>query len=345
MRGDLSGDPGFRELLHRVRRTAIEAFTHQETPFDRLVSVVEHTRDSSRTPIFQVMFALQNVPSPALQAPGLLFTRHRAPSRTSKFDLTLFATEGPEGLRLTMEYSTDLFDPARVDRMLGHYRALLEEIVADPDQPIGRPAHADRSGAKRNSRRRWQNTACDEICCARGSGRSQVKVCGDGRAEQQRGGAARSRKVSTRRRSPRRRLPRGPVEEVVATVWETVLGLDHVGADESFFDIGGHSLLAAQVIARLREAFGVDVPLRTLFDAPTVAGLAGRIEMIRRGEARRESAPIEPTESDQPVPLSFSQEALWFLDQLAPGQPTFNVAAALRIKGPLEIAAFERESQ
>ena len=83
------------------------------------------------------MFALQNVPSPALQAPELLLTPLELSSRTSKFDLTLFATEVPEGLRLTMEYSTDLFDAATVDRMLAHYRILLEEIIAHPDQPIG----------------------------------------------------------------------------------------------------------------------------------------------------------------------------------------------------------------
>ena len=136
--------------------------------------------------------------------------------------------------------------------------------------------------------------------------------------------------------------PRGSVEEEVASVWGAVLGLDRVGAHDSFFDIGGHSLLATQVISRLREVFGVEIPLRTLFEAPTVAGLAERIEAIRRGGTRHESSPIEPTTEVGPRPLSFTQEALWFLDQLAPGQPTFNVTAALRIKGTLDQSALER---
>ena len=89
--------------------------------------------------------------------------------------------------------------------------------------------------------------------------------------------------------------PRGPVEELVASVWGTVLGLDRVGAHDSFFDIGGHSLLATQVVSRLREAFGVDIPLRALFEAPTVAELAGRIEALRRGETRPQALPIEQT--------------------------------------------------
>ena len=137
LRGDLSGDPAFRELLRRVRRTAIEAYTHQDVPFEKLVSVTHPDRDSSRAPLFQVMFALQNVPPPELHAPELVLTPLELSSATSKFDLTLFATEVPEGLRLNLEYSADLFDAATAERMLAHFQILLEEIIADPDQSIG----------------------------------------------------------------------------------------------------------------------------------------------------------------------------------------------------------------
>jgi amino acid adenylation domain-containing protein len=138
------------------------------------------------------------------------------------------------------------------------------------------------------------------------------------------------------------RAPRGPVEEEVASIWETVLGLDRFGAHDSFFEIGGHSLLATQVVSRLREVFEVEIPLRALFEATTVAGLAQRIEALRQGGAPREASPIQPTAHAGPLPLAFSQEALWFLDQLAPGQPTFNVSAALRITGPLDTGALEQ---
>ena len=136
MRGDLSGDPGFRELLRRVRRTAIEAYSHQDLPFEHIVTALRSDRVANRSPLVQVMFALQNAPSWTLQAPELLFTHLDVSNGTSKFDLTLFATEVPEGLRLVMEYSTDLFDAATVDRMLGHYVVLLEEIIAHPDDTI-----------------------------------------------------------------------------------------------------------------------------------------------------------------------------------------------------------------
>jgi hypothetical protein len=137
LRGDLRGDPGFRELLRRTRRTAIGAYSHQDIPFERLVTALQPGRETGRTPLFQVMFALQNAPLPALRSPELALTPLETPSGTAKFDLTLYAAEAPDGLRLIMEYSSDLFEPATVDRMLAHYRVLLESIVAQPDQPIG----------------------------------------------------------------------------------------------------------------------------------------------------------------------------------------------------------------
>jgi amino acid adenylation domain-containing protein len=137
LRSDLSGNPSFRELLRRVRRTAMDALAHQDVPFDELVALLHPQRSPDRTPFFQVMFVLQNDPLPALRTPGLVLTTIELPSWTSKFDLTLFASEGSEGLRLTMEYSSDLFDSATADRLLAHYHVLIEEIIADPDRSIG----------------------------------------------------------------------------------------------------------------------------------------------------------------------------------------------------------------
>ncbi len=137
LRGNLSGDPGFRELLRRTRRAAIDAYAHQEIPFERVVTAMHTDRDSGRSPLFQVMFVYQNDPLPTPGSSDLTITPLETPLGTAKFDLTLFADESPEGLGLVMEYSTDLFDPATIDRMLAHFRALLEAIVAEPDRPIG----------------------------------------------------------------------------------------------------------------------------------------------------------------------------------------------------------------
>ncbi len=137
LRADLRGDPSFRELLARTRATALESYSHQDLPFERLVEALQPDRDATRAPLFQVMFALQNAPLPALRSPDLILSPLDAVSGTSKFDLTLFAIEMVDGLKLTMEYSTDLFDAATVDRMLGHFRTLLEGAEARPDLPVG----------------------------------------------------------------------------------------------------------------------------------------------------------------------------------------------------------------
>ena len=137
LRSDLAGDPTFRELLGRTRKVALEAYTHQDLPFEQIVTVLRPDRDPTRSPLFQVMFVLQNAPQPALEAPGLTLEPLEAISGAAKFDLTLFAAERAEGIKLKMEYNADLFDAATVDRMLAHFRVLLEGAVARPDQPIG----------------------------------------------------------------------------------------------------------------------------------------------------------------------------------------------------------------
>ncbi len=126
--------------------------------------------------------------------------------------------------------------------------------------------------------------------------------------------------------------PRTPAEEVMAGIWATVLGRERVGIADNFFALGGHSLLATRVVSRLREAFGVEVPLRALFASPTVAALA---EVVERGW-RVQSPPLQRLRHAGPVPLSFAQERLWFLDQLAPGSAAYNLAAVLRLSGPLD---------
>ena len=135
--------------------------------------------------------------------------------------------------------------------------------------------------------------------------------------------------------------PRTPVEAALAWTWAEVLGRDRVGVEESFFDLGGHSLLATRVVSRVRAAFGVDLPVRALFEGPTVAEMAAAVEGLRRADAPAD-APVAPAAGDGPVPLTFAQERLWFLDRLRPGGASYNVHIALRLSGALDAAALER---
>jgi amino acid adenylation domain-containing protein len=135
--------------------------------------------------------------------------------------------------------------------------------------------------------------------------------------------------------------PRTPVEEVLAGAWAELLRVPRVGIDENFFALGGHSLLATRLLSRVRQLFGVEVPLRGLFEAPTVAGLAAEVEALRRDGAPA-PPPIVPVDRSEPIPLSSSQERLWFVDRLEGGSPFYNIPAALRLRGALDEAALER---
>ncbi|HLL45088.1 MAG TPA: condensation domain-containing protein, partial [Longimicrobiaceae bacterium] len=135
--------------------------------------------------------------------------------------------------------------------------------------------------------------------------------------------------------------PRTPAEEVLAGIWAEVLRLERVGVTENFFELGGHSLLATRVVSRIREVFGVELPLRALFERPTVAELAGRVEEMRRAGAPALPA-VVPRERTGALPLSFAQERLWFMDRMEPGSAVYNLPVARRLGGALDEAALER---
>jgi amino acid adenylation domain-containing protein len=136
--------------------------------------------------------------------------------------------------------------------------------------------------------------------------------------------------------------PQTPTEEVVAGVWAQVLHVARVGRAENFFTVGGHSLLATQVVSRLRQIFEAELSLRTIFEHPTVQGLAASIDNAQVNEWRRRVPPMVAVGRGMDLPLSFAQQRLWFLDQLESESPFYNLPAVFRLSGELDIAILRR---
>jgi amino acid adenylation domain-containing protein len=136
LRTDVSGDPSFRALVGRVREGALEAYAHQEVPFEKVVEAVQPVRDLSRQPLFQAAFALRNMPLEEMELPGLRLEQLESDLGTAKFDLSLSMEETAEGLRGTLEYATDLFDGSTIERMASHFQVLLEGIATTPERRL-----------------------------------------------------------------------------------------------------------------------------------------------------------------------------------------------------------------
>jgi amino acid adenylation domain-containing protein len=135
--------------------------------------------------------------------------------------------------------------------------------------------------------------------------------------------------------------PRNPTEEVLAGCWEEVLGVERVGVEDNFFDLGGHSLLGTRVVSRVQSALGVDLPLRALFEAPTVAGLATVVRELSGATVPDTPDALVRAERAGDIPLSHAQQRLWFLDQLVPGSPFYNIPSASRVRGELDVSALQ----
>jgi acyl carrier protein len=138
LRTRLEDNPSFEQLLKQVRETTLKAYEHQDLPFEQIVEALQPQRSMSHSPLFQVMFVLQNTPMGEIELPGLTLSELDADSTIAKFDLTLSITETPEGLDCEWEYSNDLFDKSTIERMASHFENLLSAIIANPQQAVSK---------------------------------------------------------------------------------------------------------------------------------------------------------------------------------------------------------------
>ncbi|MCA1991712.1 MAG: amino acid adenylation domain-containing protein [Coleofasciculus sp. S288] len=136
--------------------------------------------------------------------------------------------------------------------------------------------------------------------------------------------------------------PHTPVEEMLASIWSRILGIEQVGIYDNFFELGGHSLLVTQVISQIRKVFRVDLPPRCLFEAPTIASLLEQVERRMGAESKSNIPPLKPVSRETHLPLSFAQQRLWFLDRLETGTLAYNGSTVVHLQGVLNVAVLEQ---
>ncbi|MDI3184773.1 non-ribosomal peptide synthetase [Pseudomonas paracarnis] len=139
--------------------------------------------------------------------------------------------------------------------------------------------------------------------------------------------------------------PHTPLQLHIAAIWREVLGLPRIGLRDDFFALGGHSLLATQIISRTRQACDVELPLRTLFEASELGDFAEQVGLIQATGQRNQQTAIAKVDRSQPVPLSYSQQRMWFLWQMEPDSPAYNVGGMARLRGVLDVGRFEAALQ
>ncbi|MFG2005209.1 amino acid adenylation domain-containing protein, partial [Spirillospora sp. NPDC048911] len=366
LRTDTSGDPAFAELLARVRETDLAAYAHQDVPFERLVDTLNPARSLSRHPLFQVMLTLQNNPAPSVELPGLTVGVEPVDAGVAKFDLEFLLDEpvgGSGGMVGTIEYALDLFDRATVERLAGWYRQVLEAVVADAAvtvSGVGLPGIEDLQPAAATGEATEKRLVAYVVAAPgqtldaeelRAYVRQnlpesmvpsavvvldQLPLTPNGKVDTK---ALPRPEITVAGTATSYRAPRDAREETIAAVIAELLGLARVGIDDDFFELGGNSLIAMRVVSRIRRALQVELPVRALFEAPTIALLSERLGELAAGEPGRPV--LERRERPEAVPLSYAQQRLWFLNRFEGPSATYNMPLALRIRGALDRAAMQ----
>ena len=273
LRTSLAGNPTFRELLSRVRETSLGAYDHQDLPFEKLVEELQPERNINRSPLAQVMLQLLSFPGDGPKLPGLEVSQLPSPIHRVRFDLEMHLWAQSDGVRGVVVYSTELFDAETIARMMQNFVLLLEGIVADPSRPIS------------------------EIQLSTNQVLGQVQLAaspGTSSSEPDRG--------STTLPAPQLRThtlhgyepPQTDTERIVATVWQSALGVGRVGIYDDFFELGGHSILAARVCVELEKRLNRRVPLAFFLGAPNIRAL---VQVIAKEQAIRGAITIVPLQT------------------------------------------------
>ncbi len=297
LRDDFSGNPTFADVVAQVRETILGAFSNADVPFEKIVEVLQPERNLGFNPIFQVMFATLQAAVRSHEFGGLTAYPYIVGAETSIFDLSLTLIEDiDQQWWAQIEYNTILFSQERIRRMLSDYTSLLEGIVAAPDAHIlSLPVPS------------MPLAALSDFVSTDGAARERKSA----------------RTVATRKPSGRRHEPTDPEQKLLVEIWKHVVGIPEVGVRDSFFDVGGHSLMAARLVAHIHEITGKQIRVSAIFRAPTIEAFAPLL---------REEASV-PQPDPLLMKLQEGDDRVPFFAIAAPGVDTFGWALLARHLG------------
>jgi non-ribosomal peptide synthetase component F/NRPS condensation-like uncharacterized protein len=318
LRADLSGRPCFRDLVRRAQATCLAAFAHRGAAFDELARAIAPGRRADGALVQASLVFHGERGEPTLAGAPLEPVTVTRPGLNYGVDLHLWRERGR--LSGTWDYSAEEFEPPTAARMAERLPVLLRRALAEPDRPV------DQLELLTDDERTLLRRADGALL--------HVRRTPDGdadRLDRPAGGAV---------AGPAGGRPQGPDEEFVAAVWRQVLELDEVGRDDDFFDLGGDSLLASQVLSKLHERVGAGFPLRLVFEHSRLADLAAALPAPAAALARGRPAVTPRPPGAEPV-LSFDQQRVWLECQVKPSV-AYNVHGRQRLRGALDIDVLER---
>jgi acyl carrier protein len=246
MRTSLAGNPSLHELLERVREVSIEAYTHQQVPYELVAKSLWPGSDLSQHPLFRAQFMLE--PSPPALPSRWTATQMEIETGAAKTDLSLALCDRPEGLVGRFEYRTDLFKAQTIAQMAEHLKLVLESVAADPTQRLSElrwRINGRRYPVREDMMLDLAPKGSNPLPLLSGDAHLRVADATPGASEL-------------------------AIQQHLIQSWEDLLGIRPIGVKENFFDLGGDSLLAARLIQRIEQMFGKELPLVTLFDGATI---------------------------------------------------------------------------
>ncbi|MFK2889751.1 condensation domain-containing protein, partial [Dyella flagellata] len=310
LRIDLSGNPSGSSLVRRLAKHWTEAMLRQDIPFEQVLDLLQPARSLAHAPLFQVMFEWQDSSDEPPALAGLRVERCSGSlQRSVPFDLILRLRA--EGARIVgdVAYASALFEQHTIGHLVACLHELIGAMLSHPELPLGQlsvPMWEEHAYALRGAHRHVTEAAL---------------------------ATAGAKETNAGYESPQT-----PTETAIATIWSRLLQVEHISRNDDFFALGGRSLQIVELVAQLQQQHGINARLEDVFVYPVLVDLARVLE----GSSRAMLPPITRSERGQRIPLSFAQQRLWFLAQMASGSEAYHVAMGMRLDGELDAVALRR---